>query len=218
MPTAARSFFTSQAGCDVDRIDVKNRRLVAQNSKWKVYFDHLSDGHGNEVPDYMVIEGRHALAKQVTGIAVLPVFEDRFVLIRSYRHALRSELWEVPRGFVDAGESAPEAALRELTEETGLSCEPANLDPLGFYAPEASTMAARGALFAATECRGVLRVPNDEMGLIDIRSFSGEELTNHAATGEIEDAGTLIAYYRFLSLLRKPRAPTDYPSPERARR
>jgi 8-oxo-dGTP pyrophosphatase MutT (NUDIX family) len=42
--------------------------------------------------------------------------ETRFLLIRdSYRN------WGLPKGHVEAGEEAPEAAVREVAEETGLS-------------------------------------------------------------------------------------------------
>ena len=103
----------------------------------------------------------------------------------------------MPHGFVDAGETIAEAALRELTEETGLSCDPADLEPLGFYAPEAGTIAARGALFAAKSCRGELRVPTEEIGLTEVRSFTRDEVRGLMARGESEDAASLVAFYRF---------------------
>lgn len=128
--------------------------MAAANSKWKVYLEALADGRGNEIDDYMVIEGHHPHHDRVTGVAVLPIVAAGFVLLRCYRHALRTELWEVLRGFIDEGETPLVAALRELNEETGLRCAPNDLVPLGFYAPEPSTLAARGALFAAGPLRG----------------------------------------------------------------
>jgi 8-oxo-dGDP phosphatase len=48
--------------------------------------------------------------------------EDRVVLIRQYRHAVGSYLWEIPAGLCDkAGESGVEAARRELAEEVDLA-------------------------------------------------------------------------------------------------
>jgi 8-oxo-dGDP phosphatase len=45
----------------------------------------------------------------------------RVLLLRQYRHPVRSELWELPAGLLDvAGEDALQAAARELFEEAHL--------------------------------------------------------------------------------------------------
>jgi 8-oxo-dGTP pyrophosphatase MutT (NUDIX family) len=175
---------------------VKAHRLAAANSKWQVFLDHLTDRHGNEVPDYLVIESLATRPDCITGITVLPIFEGRFVLLRAYRHALASLSWEAPRGFVDPGEAPQDAALRELAEETGLTCAREHLVALGHYAPEASTMKARGALFAATRCEGRPRPPDTEIGMEAVALFDPGRMEELIEAGDIEDAGTLIAYFR----------------------
>jgi ADP-ribose pyrophosphatase len=181
-------------------IVARNRRLAAANGKWKVYLEGLTDQRGNEIHDYMVIEGHHSRPDRVTGVAVLPIVEAGFVLLRCYRHALRSELWEVPRGFIDEGEAPAAAALRELNEETGLRCAPSDLVPLGFYAPEPSSLAARGALFVATRCHGLPHPAADEIGLEAIQVVDSARMAELVSAGDIEDAGTLIAFYRYCAL------------------
>jgi ADP-ribose pyrophosphatase len=48
--------------------------------------------------------------------------DDRVVLIRQFRHAVRAHLWELPAGLRDAdGEPPLETARRELAEEVLLS-------------------------------------------------------------------------------------------------
>ena len=141
----------------------------------------------------------------ITGIALLAESHSRFVLVRSYRHALGSTIWDLPRGFIDPGENAAEAALRELTEETGLRCAPANLVPLGVYAPEPGTMAVRAALFAAIHCEGTVHQTDDELGLESIHLVERDKMAELVASGEIEDAGTLIAYYRYCGWQAGPR-------------
>lgn len=181
---------------------LKKRRPAAQNSRWRVYYDHLVDDKGNEVEDYLVIEGQRPRADRVTGVDVLPVLDDKLLLIRVYRHPLGRELWEVPRGFIDEGETAAEAALRELTEETGLNCAPRDLVALGTYAPEPGAMAAYGALFAAMRCAGTPRRPDDELGLGVFALFDRKEIAELIAAGEIAHSGTLLLYYRFCELQR----------------
>jgi ADP-ribose pyrophosphatase len=178
-------------------VAIKQRRLVATNSKWRVFLDHLTDRHGNEVPDYLMIEGHHARPDLVTGITVLPILEGRFVLLRAYRHALASVSWEAPRGFLDPGESIENAALRELEEETGLTCAPEHLVALGHYAPEAATIKARGALFAANGCEGVPRAPNSEIGIEAVQLVDPVRMEKLIEAAEIEDAGTLLSYFRY---------------------
>lgn len=60
--------------------------------------------------------------KHLSAVAVVPVdAEGRVLMIRQYRHPVRSELWEIPAGLLDAeNESLLAAAQRELFEEADL--------------------------------------------------------------------------------------------------
>ncbi len=50
--------------------------------------------------------------------------QDRIVMIRQYRHPVRSYLWEVPAGLKDvADEPLVETARRELVEEAGVAAQ-----------------------------------------------------------------------------------------------
>lgn len=49
---------------------------------------------------------------------------DRVVLIRQYRYPIGGYVYEFPAGLVEPGENMPDAAIREMHEETGLTFTP----------------------------------------------------------------------------------------------
>src|SRR5436309_14191688 len=60
------------------------------------------------------------VVEHAPSVTIVPVLDDgRVVLIRQYRHPTGQTLLETPAGSVDEGESAEEAAQRELAEEIG---------------------------------------------------------------------------------------------------
>lgn len=131
---------------------VTSRRLVCQNDRFFVFLDELAYSGLPHVKDFLVVVPKQSAPNLVSGAAVLPVYDDKIGLIKTFRHAIRGESWEIPRGFIDKGETATETALRELEEETGLRCEARNLHSLGFITPDAGILAARVHLFAALQC------------------------------------------------------------------
>ena len=55
---------------------------------------------------------------------------DRVLLIRQFRWAIGSYVYEFQAGLVEDGEDVKEAAIREVYEETGLSMTPLDVDPM----------------------------------------------------------------------------------------
>jgi ADP-ribose pyrophosphatase YjhB (NUDIX family) len=177
-------------------IKVLQRRLVAENLRFEIFFDHIEQADGQQVENFLVVAPRVKTAHLVTGVSVFAIWQNKVCLLRVYRHPLQAECWELPRGFVDAGEAPEMSASRELEEETGLRCRPEDLRSFGLYAPEAGTMAARVHLFAAHNCERKNFIA-DEFGHRELRFFSMEEIANMIQQGEIEDPGIMLAYYRY---------------------
>lgn len=92
-------------------ITLCSRKLVCQNSKWNVYFDHIAGEAGQHVPDYLVIAPKVVAENLVTGICVLPIREGKMVLLQVWRHGTGECTWEGARGFVDQGEEPHQSAL-----------------------------------------------------------------------------------------------------------
>jgi ADP-ribose pyrophosphatase len=176
---------------------VKARRHVAANSKFDLFFDHLVETPDREVADFLVVQPKISAPGGIGGICVLPVVDDKFALVDCYRHPLGEMSLEAPKGFIDPGESTAQAALRELNEETGLSCAAADLIPFGTVTTEPGVINGRVALFAAAKCGGVLRVDRSEIGLAAVRLFSPAELDVEIGAERIKDAVTLLLLCRY---------------------
>src|SRR5512142_2990126 len=98
-------------------VRIVSRRLIGENSRFHVFFEHVADGQGHEVPDYLVVAPKRQSGNMVTGVAILPVIDGKIGLVRIYRPAIRDWSWEIPHGFVEEGEEAHASAIRELVEE-----------------------------------------------------------------------------------------------------
>jgi ADP-ribose pyrophosphatase len=181
---------------------LKQRRTVFENSKFFVHADHIADSSGREVPDYLVVAPRIHTDALITGVTVLPVYNDRIVLLKTFRHAVRSMVLETARGFVDPNETPAQAGRRELMEETGLACAPDRLIPLGTCFPEASTLQARVALFVALDCALSGRTDTSEIGLGACVSFSMEEAQRLLEENVLEDVTTSLCLHRFFLMRR----------------
>lgn len=178
-------------------IKVHAHRLVAENLRFELFFDHIEAPDGQQVENYLVVAPRVKTKQLVTGVSVFPMWEGKVALVRVYRHPLRAYCWELPRGFIDEGEAPAVSAMRELAEETGLTCRPEDLQSLGLYAPEAGTLAARVHLFIAHHCARNREFIADEFGHHALQFFTLDELDTLIKSGEIQEPGTLIAYYRY---------------------
>jgi ADP-ribose pyrophosphatase len=61
------------------------------------------------------------IVRHSPSVVIIPMRDDgQVILIRQYRASVDKELWEVPAGRVDTGESPEDAVVRECEEEIGL--------------------------------------------------------------------------------------------------
>jgi ADP-ribose pyrophosphatase len=198
MATSAGERPFAMSDLDKSSVTLKRRQSVFGNSRFSVYSDHIVDG-ALEVKDFLVVAPHGQSPDLVTGVVVVPVRGDAIMLLKSYRHPISRHVWELPRGFREEAEEPSDAALRELTEETGLTCPREKLVDLGGFFPEPAVIRARVGLFAATACEdgGVIE---DELGIDDRLWYRREEVWRMLQTGEIEDGSSCVALYRYFAL------------------
>ena len=83
-------------------------------------------------------------------VSVLPIIDDRIVMIEILRYPQNRMSLEIPSGHIENGETPKESAIRELKEETGYSSE--KIIPLGCYNP-LSRSTQRAFLFLAKDLK-----------------------------------------------------------------
>lgn len=121
--------------------------------------------------------------------AIVPLLDDDTVLLlKQYRHAVGSFIWEIPAGTLEPGEDARQCAERELTEETGYVARDfeklIQITPLPAYSDE------RIDLFLATGLtKAVQNLDADE--LLSVHRVSLRQAIKMIADGAIQDAKTI---------------------------
>lgn len=158
------------------RLRVHSSETVHHGLVWDVRRDEVDLGDGHTVTREVLV---HTGA---VGVVALDE-RDRVLLVRQYRHPVRSYLWEPPAGLLDVdGEDPLDAARRELAEEADLRADEWHLLVDYFNSPGGSTESFRCYL-----ARGLHVVP--EEGRHDRQ---GEERDMATAWVSLDEARDLV--------------------------
>jgi len=131
---------------------------------------------------------------QHPGSAVMMAVDDRkrILLVRQYRLPARQYLWEMPAGKIDEGETALQAAKRELKEETGYRAK--KWTKLVKYYPSPGFLAETMTIYLATGLtEGQAQPMEDER--IEKRWFTPKEIEDWIRSGKILDCKTMVGYF-----------------------
>lgn len=125
------------------------------------------------------------------GVAGVVISEDGRWLVVKKRYGGLKGSWSLPAGFVDEGETADQAVLREVKEETGVECTITGL--LGLRTGVIRESISDNMLVFLLSPLPGQRVTAEESELYDAKFKSPEELTADPDT-------SLLLHY----LLNKP--------------
>jgi len=161
-----------------------HERLVYRNRFAAIYDDPVVFAGGNEGTYLRIVESGGK-----PGVAMLPLCGSQIALVQTYRYAVESLEWGVPRGF--AQDADPIISARaELTEELGR--QPDELLPIGIISPNSGLLAGQVHLFLARYATKAIE-PKDGDEIIDVEWIGVRELFGRIARGDIADAFTLSA-------------------------
>lgn len=167
----------------------------------EVYSHGLITVNEDEVTKADGSHGTYATARLKDGVGVLAVDDDEHAYFaREFRYAIGRESVEIVGGGVEEGESAEEAARRELREELGIEAE--EFVGLGTIQPVTSLVNSASTLFLA---RGLRFEGKDEDAGEVIRTVKMplREAAARALSGEIFHSTTCVLILRAHHHLRQ---------------
>jgi ADP-ribose pyrophosphatase len=123
-------------------------------------------------------------------VFVVPVTTDgKIVVLRQYRHPVRSWTWEIVGGGVGP-DGVVGSAHRELLEEIGGRCR--ELVPLGSFYLGVGALTARGHAFLALDVE-LGEHEREPMELIDTFLLDPDDAFERARTGRIDESQSALA-------------------------
>jgi ADP-ribose pyrophosphatase len=164
---------------------IVSSKEILKNKLFTVVDEVAHDPSGFEIRRSIV---RHP------GSAVMLAIDaaGRMLLVKQFRLPAEQDLWELPAGRVDPGESPLDAAKRELREETGYAAK--TWTKLASFWASPGYVAEKMDIYQATDLTEGKQEPMEDER-IEIRWFTAQEICEWIRTGKIQDAKTMIGYF-----------------------
>ena len=116
-----------------EREHVRGWKKQTDNKFLNMYEADAVDINGNSFSYYFATRRKDGELMCQTGklwaegavfYALLKDDPSKILLVRQYRYPVNNYVYELPAGLIDEGETAWQAAVREIKEETGMDFEP----------------------------------------------------------------------------------------------
>ncbi|MDA8141776.1 MAG: NUDIX hydrolase [Desulfobacteraceae bacterium] len=172
---------------------VNHRQTLRKGRVFEVTLENVTFSNGFTA-DMEII--RHPGAS-----AIVPLTEDeQVVLLKQYRHAIGTFIWEIPAGTFNGQEDPLVCARRELTEETGFTA--AVWDRLGAITPVPGYSDERIQIFLARQLQPAAQhLDQDEF--LEVHHVPLNQVVEMIVKGEIQDAKTVMGIFLTLQKLKR---------------
>lgn len=157
----------------------------------------------NTTLDQVVLQnGEYSLREVVEhpgGVTILPIDEEGYVYcVRQFRYPIGLHLLEVPAGKLEKDEAPLACAVRELSEETGISAD--DYIDLGKVFPSPGFCREILYIFLARKLHFGEAHP-DKNEFLEVEKIHIDKLFQMIMKNEIADAKTIIAILKTKALL-----------------
>ncbi len=138
-------------------------------------------------PLYLIIDHPGA-------IMLIPIIEDKILLIREYRPTVGQWLYQLPAGTIEKGESPKQTASRELVEEIGYSSRKIKFLFKSYTTPGISNEVMH--FFLAEDLKEATQ-NLDANEVIEVKPTKITKILEMIKSGKIKDDNTIsgIMYY-----------------------
>ena len=116
--------------------------------------------------------------------------ENKIIMVKQFRKPMESPILEVPAGKLDGDEDPADAALRELSEETGYTA--GKLEKLTEFYPSVGYTTEVLHIYLATDLKPGACHP-DENEVLEVMEMDLEEVYRMVMDGKIHDGKTIAA-------------------------
>lgn len=167
------------------------RELIAKGAIIDYYQDTMQIPNGN-VAKWDLIDHKGAAA-------VVAVREDgKLLMVRQYRNALERDTLEIPAGGLNGREEPTDAAaMRELSEETGYTCD--NVEFLLSIYTTVAFCNEKIDIYLAKDLKNQGTQHLDEDEYVNVEAYSVDELKQMIYDGKIQDSKTICGILTYAS-------------------
>lgn len=167
---------------------ILSQQIVHSNNWYKIRKDIILDKESKKESNYFILERMHS-------VFIIPILNNKIILIKHYRYPTNKVGWEIPAGSIDKGEEVIDAAKRELLEETGYISK--DLVQISEFETFNGISNEIGYIFVAKSLEKINDNLMTDEEIIDIKAFLIQEIHELIIENQIHDAQTLSALYIF---------------------
>jgi ADP-ribose pyrophosphatase len=165
------------------------KKNIIHENKWTKFFEDEIEFENGE-------QGLYGYIERQDGVVVIILNQNKeILLINQYRYPIQKYEWNLPGGGIDGDETAEQAAIREVGEETGIEIK--DVEKIGAFYPLSSASTELVTIFLAhvrqnVDVRELTNNQIDE-SVSERRWVSIEKCLEMIDKGEITDGMTCNA-------------------------